>query len=59
MINALIAQAWPRATLYALFILGSVSPVGRALFVPVRHILGQAASASGRRASTSPTRRYR
>ncbi|HCL15631.1 MAG TPA: AmpG family muropeptide MFS transporter [Pseudomonas sp.] len=42
MINALIAQAWPRATLYALFILGSVSPVGRALFVPVRHILGQA-----------------
>ena len=43
MINALIAQARPRATPYALFILGSVSPVGRALFVPVRHIL-----ASGR-----------
>jgi MFS transporter, PAT family, beta-lactamase induction signal transducer AmpG len=42
MINALIAQAWPRATLYARFILGSVSPVGRALFVPVRHIFSQA-----------------
>ncbi|MBA1261815.1 AmpG family muropeptide MFS transporter [Stutzerimonas stutzeri] len=42
MINALIAQAWPRALLYALFILGSISPVGRSLLVPVRHILGQA-----------------
>ncbi|TBU98398.1 AmpG family muropeptide MFS transporter [Stutzerimonas kirkiae] len=43
MINALIAQAWPRALLYALFILGSLSPMGRTLLVPVRRMLGEAA----------------
>jgi PAT family beta-lactamase induction signal transducer AmpG len=42
MINALIAQAWPRATLYLLFIIGSMSPWGRALLVPVRQMLRQA-----------------
>lgn len=42
MINALIAQAWPRATLYLLFIIGSLSPWGRALLVPVRQMLHQA-----------------
>ncbi|MBB61806.1 AmpG family muropeptide MFS transporter [Stutzerimonas balearica] len=42
MINALIAQAWPRATLYALFIIGSLSPMGRMLLVPVRVMLHQA-----------------
>ncbi|MFC3606606.1 AmpG family muropeptide MFS transporter, partial [Stutzerimonas tarimensis] len=42
MINALIAQAWPRALLYALFIAGSLSPAGRSLLVPVRHILKDA-----------------
>jgi PAT family beta-lactamase induction signal transducer AmpG len=42
MINALIAQAWPRATLYLLFIIGSLSPWGRSLMVPVRQMLQQA-----------------
>lgn len=42
MINALIAQAWPRATLYLLFIIGSLSPIGRSLLVPVQQMLGQA-----------------
>ena len=42
MINALIAQAWPRATLYGLFILGSLSPWGRSLLIPVRQMLHQA-----------------
>lgn len=42
MINALIATAWPRATLYALFILGTFSPWGRRLLTPVRQILSQA-----------------
>ena len=42
MINALIAQAWPRATLYLLFIIGSLSPWGRSLLVPVRQMLHQA-----------------
>ena len=42
MINALIAQAWPRATLYFLFIIGSLSPWGRSLMVPVRQMLHQA-----------------
>ena len=42
MINALIAQAWPRAILYLLFIVGSLSPWGRALLVPVRQMLSQA-----------------
>lgn len=42
MINALIAQAWPRATLYALFIIGTFSPLGRTLLVPVRQMLVQA-----------------
>ncbi|AHL76570.1 permease [Stutzerimonas stutzeri] len=42
MINALIAQAWPRATLYLLLIIGSLSPWGRALLVPVRQMLHQA-----------------
>ncbi len=42
MINALIAHAWPRATLYALFIIGTLSPVGLALLVPVRQMLAQA-----------------
>lgn len=42
MINALIAQAWPRAILYLLFIIGSLSPWGRSLLTPVRHMLKQA-----------------
>jgi MFS transporter, PAT family, beta-lactamase induction signal transducer AmpG len=42
MINAVIAQAWPRATLYLLFIIGSLSPWGRALLTPVRQMLRQA-----------------
>jgi PAT family beta-lactamase induction signal transducer AmpG len=42
MINALIAQAWPRAALYFLFIFGSLSPWGRSLMIPVRHMLKQA-----------------
>ena len=42
MINALIAQAWPRATLYALFIAGSLSSGGRALLLPVRSVLRDA-----------------
>jgi PAT family beta-lactamase induction signal transducer AmpG len=42
MINALIAQAWPRATLYLLFIIGSLSPWGRSMMVPVRQMLQQA-----------------
>ncbi|MGE6663387.1 AmpG family muropeptide MFS transporter [Pseudomonas sp. NPDC077408] len=42
MINALIAQAWPRATLYLLFIIGSLSPWGRSLMIPVRQMLQQA-----------------
>ena len=42
MINALIAQAWPRAILYLLFIVGSLSPWGRSLLTPVRHMLKQA-----------------
>lgn len=42
MINALIAQAWPRAILYLLFIIGSLSPWGRSLLSPVRHMLQQA-----------------
>ncbi|WP_417787109.1 AmpG family muropeptide MFS transporter [Stutzerimonas xanthomarina] len=42
MINALIAHAWPRATLYLLFIIGSLSPWGRSLMVPVRQMLHQA-----------------
>jgi PAT family beta-lactamase induction signal transducer AmpG len=42
MINGLIAHAWPRATLYALFICGSLSPSGRALMLPLRQILRQA-----------------
>ena len=42
MINALIDQAWPRATLYLLFIIGSLSPWGRSLMVPVRQMLLQA-----------------
>lgn len=42
MINALIALAWPRATLYALFIAGSLSSGGRALLIPVRLIFRQA-----------------
>ncbi|MBB3104200.1 AmpG family muropeptide MFS transporter [Azomonas macrocytogenes] len=42
MVNALMDQAWPRATLYALFIAGSLSSNGRSLLVPVRHILKDA-----------------
>ena len=42
MINALIAHAWPRAMLYALFIIGSLSPWGCSLLTPVRHMLNQA-----------------
>ena len=42
MINALIAQAWPRATLYFLLVIGTLSPWGRSLMVPVRHMLRQA-----------------
>jgi PAT family beta-lactamase induction signal transducer AmpG len=42
MINALIAGAWPRATLYALFIAASLSPPGWALQLPVRRTLRQA-----------------
>ncbi len=42
MINALIAQAWPRAALYLLFIVGSLSPVGLSLLVPVRQMFHQA-----------------
>ncbi len=42
MINALIAQAWPRAALYLLFIVGSLSPVGLRLLVPVRQMFRQA-----------------
>lgn len=42
MINALIAQAWPRAALYFLFVFGSLSPWGRSLMNPVQHMLRQA-----------------
>lgn len=42
MINALIAQAWPRAALYFLFVFGSLSPWGRSLMNPVRHMLKHA-----------------
>ncbi|PTU76226.1 AmpG family muropeptide MFS transporter [Pseudomonas mangrovi] len=42
MINALIAQAWPRAALYALFITGCLSPAGRNLMLPVGALLRQA-----------------
>lgn len=42
MVNALIAQAWPRATLYFLFVFGTLSPWGRSLMNPVRHMLKQA-----------------
>jgi PAT family beta-lactamase induction signal transducer AmpG len=42
MINALIAEAWPRATLYALFIIGCLSPHGRHLLIPVRGTLRRA-----------------
>lgn len=41
MINALIAQAWPRALLYALFLAGCLSPAGRHLLLPVRELLKQ------------------
>ena len=42
MINSLIAQAWPRAILYLLFIIGSLSPWGRSLLSPVRQMVQQA-----------------
>ncbi len=42
MINALIATAWPRATLYALFLIGAASPAGRRGLLPVRALLQQA-----------------
>lgn len=42
LINALIAQAWPRATLYALFIGASLCPAGWALLLPVRRALHHA-----------------
>ncbi|WP_437883502.1 AmpG family muropeptide MFS transporter [Pseudomonas sp. LRF_L74] len=41
MITALLDQAWPRATLYALFLLISLSPAGRRLIAPVRDLLSQ------------------
>lgn len=42
MINAIVAQAWPRATLYALFLIGSFSPAGRRGLLPIRTLLRQA-----------------
>lgn len=42
MVNALIAQAWPRALLYGLFIAGTFSKGGRALLIPVRHLVQEA-----------------
>jgi len=42
MINALIAQAWPRALLYALLLAGCLSPGGQRLLLPVRRLLQQA-----------------
>ena len=42
MINALIAQAWPRATLYALFLAICASPWGRHALVPVKTLFAQA-----------------
>lgn len=39
MVNAIIASAWPRAILYGLLVIGTLSQSGRALLLPVRRIL--------------------
>ncbi|TWI58493.1 PAT family beta-lactamase induction signal transducer AmpG [Pseudomonas duriflava] len=41
MINALIDRAWPRALLYALFIIGCLSPWGRRIYAPIRDLFEQ------------------
>ena len=38
LVNAIIASAWPRATLYGLLIVGTLSDFGRDLLLPVRRI---------------------
>ena len=39
MINAIIDFAWPRALLYALFIIGCISPWGRRIYEPIKDLL--------------------
>jgi len=42
LVNAIIAHAWPRALLYALFIAGICSQAGRVLLIPVRRVFREA-----------------